>query len=130
MTNKVKIKLKDLISYENNIQWSRKQIKMIDSIQNEYDEDLSLIWVSNLNEIIDGHHRYAILLNKFGGEHEITVRQFKVSKKTFSKIIIFLLPISLFILLPLYLIIEHFKFKRWLKRKENIELTMKSLQEL
>lgn len=121
MTNKVKIKLKDLISYENNIQWSRKQIKMIDSIQNEYDENLSLIWVSNINEIIDGHHRYSILLNKFGGEHEITVRQFKVSKKTFSKIIIFLLPISLFILLPLYLIIEHFKFKRWLKRKENID---------
>lgn len=122
---KKKLKLKDIISYENDIRWSKKQIKMIDSIQNEYDENLSLIWVSKNNEIIDGHHRYAILLNKFGGNHEITVRQFNVSKKTFSKIIVFLLPISLFILLPLYLIIEHFKFKKWLRKKENIDLTMK-----
>jgi len=122
---KKKLKLKDIISYENDIRWSKKQIKMIDGIQNEYDENLSLIWVSKNNEIIDGHHRYAILLNKFGGNHEITVRQFNVSKKTFSKIIVFLLPISLFILLPLYLIIEHFKFKKWLRKKENIDLTMK-----
>jgi hypothetical protein len=122
---KKKLKLKDIISYENDIRWSKKQIKMIDGIQNEYDENLSLIWVSKNNEIIDGHHRYTILLNKFGGNYEITVRQFNVSKKTFSKIIVFLLPISLFILLPLYLIIEHFKFKKWLRKKENIDLTMK-----
>ncbi len=40
---------------------------------------MSLIWVSKNNEIIDGHHRYTILLNKFGGNYEITVRQFNLA---------------------------------------------------
>lgn len=126
MTNKVKIKLKDIITCKKKIHWSKKQLNMVDGISDNYDEDISLIWVTKFNEIIDGHHRYEILINKFGGEHEITVRQFNVSKKIFKTIVYIFLPLSLIILLPLYLIIERFKFKKWQRKKENIELMTKS----
>lgn len=126
MTNKVKIKLKDIVQSKKQIHWSKKQLSMVDGISDNYDEDISLIWVTKSNEIIDGHHRYEILMNKFGGEYEITVRQFNVSKKIFKTIVYIFLPLSLIILLPLYLIIERFKFKKWQRKKENIELMTKS----
>ena len=126
MFKNVKIKLKDIIPCKKQIHWSKKQLNMVDGISDNYDEDISLIWVTKYNEIIDGHHRYEILINKFGGEHEITVRQFNVSKKIFKTIVYIFLPLSLIILLPLYLIIERFKFKKWQRKKENIELMMKS----
>ena len=126
MTNKVKIKLKDIVQSKKQIHWSKKQLSMVDGISDNYDEDISLIWVTKSNEIIDGHHRYEILMNTFGGEYEITVRQFNVSKKIFKTIVYIFLPLSLIILLPLYLIIERFKFKKWQRKKENIELMTKS----
>lgn len=121
MFNNVKIKLKDLTPTKKDLEWSIKQIKMIDSIENHYDERLSLIWVCKFNKIIDGHHRYAILLNKFGGEHEIVVKKFNVSQKTYLTIVTSLIVLSLLILSPLYIINEHFNFKKWLRKKENID---------
>lgn len=121
MFKNVKIKLKELTPTKNNLEWSTKQIDMIDSIENYYDERLSLIWVCKFNKIIDGHHRYAILLNKFGGEYEITVKKFKVTQTTYLTIVTTLIVLSLLILSPLYIINEHFNFKKWLRKRENID---------
>ena len=80
MIKKIKIKLIDIKPTKKNIRWSQKQLDIVESIANHYDENISLISVTKHNEIIDGHHRYKILSDKFDDSYEITVRKISISK--------------------------------------------------
>ena len=110
-----------------NISWSKKQLDMVESISNNYDENISLIWITNDYEIIDGHHRFKILSEIYNGDYEITVKKFNFSKKIYSVILLILLPIKFLILSPLYLffllpfklIKVIFKFFNWVSKKIN-----------
>lgn len=111
---KDKVKLKDLKPCEV-VNWSSKQLDMVDSVKNSYNEKVSKLWVSNKNEIIDGNHRFLILINKYGGEHEINVFRFKMSMNTYNTIFLSMLPITLFIVLPIYLLIQKYRKNKFLK---------------
>ena len=39
-----------------NINWSNKQKLMAERISVDYNENISTIWVSKYNEIVDGNH--------------------------------------------------------------------------
>ncbi len=126
MIKKTKIKLKDIKPIKKNIIWSYKQLDMIEGVSNNYDENISLIWVTKDNEIIDGHHRFKILSEKYNGDYEITVKKFNFSKKIYGVILFICLPIYFLILLPLYLffllpfklIKVIFKFFNWVSKKK------------
>jgi len=113
LTN-TKIKLKDLIPSPN-IYWSRKQKVMAERMFVDYNDNISTIWISKYNEIIDGNHRYTVLLKKFGGEHEIKVIRFNISRTLYNRICLLLLPISLVILWPIYVLREKKKIKKMSK---------------
>lgn len=106
-----RVKLKELIPIAN-IRWSDKQKAMVKQIANDYNEKISIIWVSKNNEIIDGNHRYLILLNEFGGDYEITVRKFNISRKNYNRLCLLLLPISIIIIWPIYILVERIKMEK------------------
>lgn len=114
---KTKIKLIDIKPTKKNTRWSQKQLNMIQSISNHYDENISLISVTKHNEIIDGHHRYKILSDKFGDNYEITVRKFNVSIKVCNTIILLRSLLILLLSSPIYLLLGIFNvFSRTLKK--------------
>lgn len=69
-----KIKLGD-ITPPKCIGWNDYQISLIDDIVLNYDYKKSAIKISKDNKIIDGKHRYCILLEVYGEEHEIVVKK-------------------------------------------------------
>ena len=90
---------------------------MIQSISNHYDENMSLISVAKHNEIIDGHHRYKILSDKFGDNYEITVRKFNVSIKVCNTIILLQSLLILLLSSPIYLLLGIFNVFSWTLKK-------------
>jgi hypothetical protein len=110
MISKYRVKIKDLIP-NGVISWSKKQLELVNNIH-EYDEKIDKIWVSKYNEIIDGNHRHTILMDKHGGDYEINVVKFNVSRKTYYIISFILLPFTLTLIYPIYLIKEKFKTKK------------------
>lgn len=84
---------------------------MTGNIVNFYDTSKGIISVSKDNKILDGNHRYTILINHYGGEYEIEVikrpfgRWFYLTR-TFLVVLI-LLPIFI-----TYVIIYTIKEKR------------------
>jgi hypothetical protein len=113
--SKTKVKLKDLIP-SSNIYWNEKQLNMVDDISNNFNEKISKIWISKKNEVIDGNHRYVILLKRFGGDYEINVIRFNLTRRLYNSICLLILPISLTVILPFYLLNEKYKKKKWGKR--------------
>ena len=124
---KTKIKLIDIKPTKKNTHWSQKQLNMIESISNHYDENMSLISVAKHNEIIDGHHRYKILSDKFGDNYEITVRKFNVSIKVCNTIILLQSLLILLLSSPFYLLLGIFNVFSW-TLKELKKLLDKSKQ--
>lgn len=117
--NKVKLKLKDLKPSKQQLNWNDKQLKMVDSVANDFDTRISKLYISKTNEIIDGHHRYSILLDKFGGEHEIEVVRISLSKRTWENILLINLPILLLIVLPISIVVQKYKNKKYKKINKN-----------
>lgn len=89
----VSVKLKDLKPLKR-INWSEKQLNLKDKIINLYNPINGII-VSNGYKILDGNHRYYILLNHYGLEHEIVVRKVPIGQAIY---IIFGLIITLAVL--------------------------------
>jgi hypothetical protein len=106
----VTVKLKDL-DPRKNITWENEQLEMKDEIISNYDIKKGIISVTNDLYIIDGNHRYCILLNHFGGEHEIQVKQ-KPIGKVFYNILLFLLVLTLLPVILLILIFKKIKYGR------------------
>lgn len=96
-----KIKIKDIVGPEC-ISWDDEQIAMIENIVQNYGINDKLIKITSDKKIIDGNHRYCILYEEFGEEHEIVVKQLPVKRGLYF----ILLSLSLPILLPLGLIIK------------------------
>jgi len=95
---RTRIKLKEL-KPRKKIEWTDKQRAMTNDVISFYDTDKGIITVSKYNEILDGNHRYLILINHFGGEHEIEVRQ-----KPFAKWIYLIQSFTvMLVLLPVLL---------------------------
>lgn len=70
----MKVKLKDLKKV-NGVKWTNKQLDMKVDILNGYDSNKGIITISKDYKILDGNHRYLILIEHYGGEHEIEVKQ-------------------------------------------------------
>lgn len=109
------IKLKELKPCKD-VNWSPEQLKMIVDIENNYNDKISKLWISNTNQIIDGSHRYTILLNKYGGEHKLNVIRFNMSMKMYNALILTFFPITLGILLPIYMLTQSYKKNKWLNK--------------
>lgn len=115
--SKDKVKLKDLKPCSV-VNWSQNQLNMINDVKENYSENISKLWISNKNEIIDGNHRYLILINKYGGEHELNVFRFNMSMKTYNTIFLIFFPISLGLILPVYLLIQRYRKQKWGKKQK------------
>lgn len=99
------VKLKDLKArQERKLEWSKKQLKMVESVIESYDTNKGIIKVSKYNEVLDGNHRYWILKNHYGEDHEILVRQRRFSRRFYILISLLLfIPISpVLIIITLY----------------------------
>lgn len=107
---RIKIKLKEL-KPRKQIEWNKEQIKMSEDVISFYDTNKGIITVSKCNEILDGNHRYSILINHFGSEHEIEVRQKPFKKWVYLTQSFTIMAVLLPILLP-YAIIKLFNIKR------------------
>lgn len=90
----VKIKLGD-IEKPKYLTWTKKQILLKETIINNYDYNKRPIIISSDNRLVDGNHRYDILLNHYGVEHEIFVRQVFFTKNLYNLFIIIFLPVIL-----------------------------------
>jgi 8-oxo-dGTP pyrophosphatase MutT (NUDIX family) len=111
---KTRVKLKELVPRAN-INWSNKQKLMAERMSIDYNENISTIWISKYNEIVDGNHRYTVLFQKFGGEHEINVVRFNISRTFYNRICLLLLPIILIIVWPIYALTQRKRIKRMSK---------------
>ena len=65
---------------------SKKLYKEI--YNNGFDYEKSVITVTNDNHIIDGHHRVKILEDIYGGDYEIYVQKWRVSRKTYITLLV------------------------------------------
>lgn len=92
--NKLIIKLKD-IEKPKCVNWSEKQISMIDSIIKNDGKLEKPIRISNDYKIIDGNHRYCILFEEYGEDFDTEVIKISVNKKLYMIMIYIMLPVLL-----------------------------------
>lgn len=103
----IRVKLKE-IKPIGNINWTQDQLNMKESIINNYDINKGSINISSDYKICDGNHRYSILLEHYGGEHEVLVK-----KRNYPQFVYIIFTIIIGVLLiPFYLIYTIFKKKR------------------
>jgi len=98
---KTLVKLKDVEPMKN-IKWRPHQIAMTSDIINSYDIKKGIIKISSDNKVIDGNHRYMILFNHYGGEHEISVLRLPINRAISTFLVI---GIGL-IILPLIIVLD------------------------
>jgi hypothetical protein len=102
-------KLKDIV-HPGRIEWTKKQLKLIPEIENNYDPKKGIITLSITNRIFDGRHRFTILYNKYGGEHTIITKKILFSKRLYNLILFSISPI-LFIIAIFIIILKKDKKK-------------------
>ena len=95
----VSVKLKEL-KPRKNITWTKKQIEMSSNVASFYDTKKGIISISKDNEVLDGNHRYLILLKHYGGEHEIEVKKKRFGRKVYTLQTLLLVLIFLPIFIP------------------------------
>jgi len=98
-----RVKLKDLKPC-GKVKWTSKQLAMKSEIISSYSARKGVITISKDNEILDGNHRYYILIEHYGGEHEIIVKK-KQFGRTYYKVrgaIIFLILSPILIPIIIY----------------------------
>lgn len=102
----ISVKLKE-IKPIGNINWTEEQLNMKESIINDYNIDKGAISISSDYKICDGNHRYSILLEHYGGEHEILVK-----KRIYPQFIYVIFAVIIgTLLIPFYLIYTFLKKK-------------------
>lgn len=91
-----RLKLKDIktshcVSYEN-----KRKLLEKNFISEGYKPNKGLISIGMDYKILDGHHRYCLLLKEYGGEHEIIVAKrnqtYFINNLILTFLAIFLLP--------------------------------------
>lgn len=98
LTKVVRVKLKDL-KPRKEVKWTSKQVAMKPEIISSYNVRKGVITISKDNEVLDGNHRYYILIEHYGGEHEVIVK-----KKRFGRTFYAIRAWIIFILLSPILI--------------------------
>lgn len=99
-----KLKLKDIKPSIKKIRWGKRHVGLKEKIINHYNGS---IIVSSDNKILDGNHRYYILLEKFGPEHEINVEVAGYTLTTWLLLMIVFSPLIIgvmLLLIPIVLI--------------------------
>jgi len=88
----VLVKVKDLKPAfgGDSFSWGGDKSKKLykDIYNNGFDYKKSVITVTNDNHIIDGHHRVKIIEDLYGGECEIYVKKWRVSRKTYITLLV------------------------------------------
>lgn len=87
LIKKVKVKLKDLKKRQKNITWRKKHDGLREDLLKKYDEN-NCILISKDMKIMDGHHRYQILIDEYGEDYDLYVNKVKM---TFNESLIFLI---------------------------------------
>ena len=75
-----RVKLKDL-KPRREVKWTSKQLAMKSEIIRSYNPRKGIITISKDNEVLDGNHRYYILIEHYGGEHKVIVKQKRFGRK-------------------------------------------------
>jgi uncharacterized glyoxalase superfamily protein PhnB len=104
MSKTITVKLKNLIPRKN-ITWNNDQLEMKDEIISNYDIKKGIISVSKDLDVIDGNHRYCILLAHFGGDHEIQVKQRPFGKRYYQVLTFFIVLVTF----PIILLVTIFR---------------------
>jgi hypothetical protein len=77
-----RVKLKDLIP-RREVKWTSRQLGLKEEIIRSYNARKGIITISKDNEILDGNHRYYILIEHYGGEHEVIVKKKRFGRKIY-----------------------------------------------
>lgn len=88
----IKVKLSKIIPPKK-LNWNERQSKMSEEIIHNYDVNVGEIIISKDYRIIDGNHRFYILHEKYGEDHEITVRQISLTRLSYYITLIMFSPI-------------------------------------
>lgn len=88
----VRIKLKDIV-VPNCVFWDESYLEIKEEIVTNYGKNKNYISIDKNNKIIDGNHRFCILYEEYGEEHEIFVKKISISKRLYYTIILLLSPI-------------------------------------
>jgi hypothetical protein len=88
----VKIKIGEIIPPKK-INWNERQLKMSEEIIRNYNTNIGEIIISKDYKIIDGNHRFDILLKEYGEKHEITVRQISLNRSSYYILLLMFSPI-------------------------------------
>lgn len=120
ISKKIKAKLKDIIPANfDNLKWGKKQMTKLESVSGGYDTDKGYIRIFKDNYVLDGNHRYKLLLEKFGGDYEITVKQLPFTRKFHSRMVVTLFLLICILLLPISIIILYIIGRRRTKKQKN-----------
>ena len=85
-----KVKLSE-IEKPKNLSWNKKQLRLKKELISKPLKHPLII--SKDMKLLDGNHRYEILLNNFGEEHEIVVRKISITKRVYNLLVILFSPI-------------------------------------
>jgi hypothetical protein len=120
MSKKIKVKLKEITSVKSDdLKWTEKRLKKLESISGGYDTDKGYIRIFKDMYINDGNHRYKMLLDNFGDDYEITVKQLPVTRKVHIRLMITLFLTFSILLLPISIVILYIIGNKKSKKKLN-----------
>lgn len=106
-----KIKLKD-IKQSNCVLYEKSRKELRDTfIKEGYDIKKGTIKIGSDNKIINGNHRYCLLLEKYGEEHEIVVDKIFITYGIINIITTIIAILLLPIVFPYYQIKDYYKNK-------------------
>ena len=103
-----RIKLKD-IKQSNCVDYKSSRKKLSETFISEgYNPRIGFISVGLDNKILNGNHRYCLLLKKYGGEHSIIVRKKMITYGVINFITTLVFLILLPIIFPYYMIKDYY----------------------
>ena len=103
-----RIKLKD-IKQSNCVDYKSSRKKLSETFISEgYNPRIGFISVGLDNKILNGNHRYCLLLKKYGGEHIIIVRKKMITYGVINFITTLVFFILLPIIFPYYMIKDYY----------------------
>lgn len=97
------VKLGSIKPTKTKLHWEKRHNGLKESVIKNYDSNNGLL-ISKDMKIIDGHHRYHFLIEEYGEDYELKVKQSKfnfIYVKMFGVIFFPIVVLSLFIILPI-----------------------------